>query len=69
MRKHKVTDEEKAVRQLAKIISDVRLDLDLMGWFLAMYFPTVITRRLNEVSEVANESKDKMSEGIGMIEL
>ena len=69
MRKHKVTDEEKAVRQLAKIISDVRLDLDLMGWFLAMYFPTVITRRLNEVSEVANESKDKMSEGIGKIEL
>lgn len=67
MRKHKVTDEEKAVRQLAKIISDVRLDLDLMGWFLAMYFPTVVTRRLNEVSEVANESKDKMSEGIGII--
>jgi hypothetical protein len=67
MRKHKVTDEEKAVRQLAKIISDVRLDLDLMGWFLAMYFPTVVTRRLNEVSEVANESKDKMSDGIGII--
>lgn len=69
MRKHKVTDEEKAVRQLAKIISDVRLDLDLMGWFLATHFPSVVTRRLSMVSEVANESNDKMSEGIGIIEL
>ena len=67
MRRHKVTDEEKAVKQIAKIISDLRLDLELMGFLLAFDFPNSVVRRLTEVSEVAQDNKTKMSERNGII--
>lgn len=63
MRRHRVTDEERAVKQIAKIVSDLRLDLELMGFLLAFDFPNSVVRRLTEVTEVAQENKDKMSEG------
>jgi hypothetical protein len=67
MRRHKVTDEERAVKQIAKIISDLRLDLELMGFLLAFDFPNSVVRRLTEVSEVAQDNKTKMSERNGII--
>ena len=67
MRRHKATDEERAVKQIAKIISDLRLDLELMGWLLAFDFPNSVVRRLNEVSEVAQDNKTKMSERNGIL--
>jgi hypothetical protein len=67
MRRHKVTEEEKAVRQIAKIISDLRLDLELMGFLLAFDFPNSVVRRLTEVSEVAQDNKTKMSERNGIL--
>ena len=67
MRRHKTTDEERAVKQIAKIISDLRLDLELMGWLLAFDFPNVVVRRITEMVEATNESKKSMSEGNGII--
>jgi len=67
MRRHKITDEERAVKQIAKIISDLRLDLELMGWLLAFDFPNVVVRRITEMVEATNESKKSMSEGNGII--
>jgi len=67
MRRHRVTDEERAVKQIAKIISDLRLDLELMGWLLAFDFPNSVVRRLTEVSEVAQDNKTKMSERNGIL--
>ena len=67
MRRHRVTDEERAVKQIAKIVSDLRLDLELMGFLLAFDFPNSIVRRLTEVTEVAQENKTKMSERNGIL--
>jgi hypothetical protein len=67
MRRHKATDEERAVKQIAKIISDLRLDLELMGWLLAFDFPNVVVRRITEMVEASNDSKKSMSEGNGII--
>jgi len=67
MKRHKITDEERAVKQIAKIVSDLRLDLELMGWLLAFDFPNVVVRRITEMVEATNESKKSMSEGNGII--
>jgi hypothetical protein len=52
------TDEEKVANQISKLISDVRLDLEVVGYYLA-YFPTSTIRRLEIVSETATEQKQK----------
>jgi hypothetical protein len=52
------TDEEKVASQISKLISDVRLDLEVVGYYLA-YFPTSTIRRLEIVSETATEQKQK----------
>jgi hypothetical protein len=46
MRKHITTEEEKAAKKLANIVSDVRLDLDEVGIHLAQ-LPNDSIRRLS----------------------
>ena len=58
MRKHIITQEEKQVRKIADILSDLRLDLELMGYYLAMSVSSVVYNRLQIVSETAKETKE-----------
>jgi hypothetical protein len=51
------TDEEKAAKKLATIVSDVRLDLDEVGSHLAN-LPNVAYRRLSEVVDSADSEKE-----------
>ncbi len=51
------TDEEKAAKKLATIVSDVRLDLDEVGSHLAN-LPNVAYRRLSEVVDSAEDEKE-----------
>jgi hypothetical protein len=57
MRKHLTTDEEKAAKKLANIVSDVRLDLDEVGIHLAQ-LPNVSIRRLVEIADSAEYEKE-----------
>jgi hypothetical protein len=59
MRRHKATHEEKALSQLEKIISDLRLDVDYLGWLIAFQSPNVFLRRLQEIVETATHNKEK----------
>ncbi len=60
MRKHILTDEEKAAKKLANVVSDVRLDLDSVGIYLARYAPTVSYNRLLLIAESAEFEKENV---------
>jgi hypothetical protein len=51
------TEEEKAAKKLATIVSDVRLDLDEVGSHLAN-LPNVAYRRLLEIADSAEHEKE-----------
>ena len=48
------TEEEKVAKQISKLISDVRLDLEVVGMYLT-YFPTSTLRRLQIVIDTAED--------------
>jgi hypothetical protein len=52
------TEEEKVARQIAKLISDVSLDLDEIGKHLATANPHLSYRRLLEIAEAAEYEKE-----------
>jgi hypothetical protein len=52
------TEEEKVARQIAKLISDVSLDLDEIGKHLALANPHLSYRRLLEIAEAAEHEKE-----------
>lgn len=56
------TDEEKVARQISKLISDVRLDLEVVGRYLT-YFPTSTLRRLQIIVETAEEPDIEINVG------
>lgn len=60
MRKHTITEEEKAARKLATIVSDVRLDLDEVGVYLGRFAPTVLYNRLMLIAESAEFEKESI---------
>lgn len=57
MRKRQ-TQEEKVYQQIEKLISDLRLDLDYLGWLIAFKSPSVVLRRLQEIVEAAQYTKE-----------
>jgi hypothetical protein len=57
MRKHTLTEEEKAAKKLALVVSDVRLDLDEVGVYLS-YLPNVVIRRLVLIAESAESERE-----------
>lgn len=64
--RRKITEEEKIAINLGKIVSDLRLDLEMVGMYVAQYLPNVSYRRLLILIESAEEIKNKhyeMSEG------
>ena len=58
MRRH-LTEEEKVAKKLANIVSDVRLDLDDVGIYLARLAPNVVYRRLSEIADSAEAEKER----------
>lgn len=60
MRRRILTEEEKAAKKLSAIVSDVRLDLDLVGTYLARSSPTVVYNRLILIVESAEFEKENV---------
>jgi hypothetical protein len=57
--KRRTTEEEKIAINLGKIVSDLRLDLEMIGFYVAQYLPNVSYRRLLILIESAEEIKNK----------
>jgi hypothetical protein len=53
-----VTDEEKVANKMGNIISDLRVDLELVGEYLAKSQPYVVYNRLQVIAESAKETKE-----------
>jgi hypothetical protein len=54
----RVTDEEKIANKMGSIISDLRVDLELVGEYLAKSQPYVVYNRLQVIAESAKETKE-----------
>lgn len=59
MRRKIITEEEKVAKKLTTLLSDVRIDLDLVGYHLVQLSPNVIYNRLLIVTESAEEAKEQ----------
>lgn len=62
MRKQITTQEEKQANKLAEILSDLRLDLDLVGFYFAQNVGSTLYNRLQIVYETAQEIKETKNE-------
>ena len=60
MTKRRLTQEERVAQQLNNIVSDVRLDLDLVGVYLVRLAPTVSYNRLMLIAESAEFEKESI---------
>lgn len=60
--KHRITDEEKVVIKLNNLLSDLRIDLEQVGRYLARQSPTVVYNRLITVAESAHYEKERKHE-------
>jgi len=60
MSKHGVTTrEQKVAKTIIDMLSDIRLDLDIIGLYLGKYARTVVFNRFEIVYEAAKEEQDK----------
>jgi len=53
-----LTVEEKVANKLGNEISDLRVDLELVGEYLAKSQPNVVYNRLQVIAESAKETKE-----------
>ena len=58
MRRKIKSNEEKIAEQIANIVSDVRIDLDQVGFYLAQLKPNVSYNRLMLIAESAEWTKE-----------
>lgn len=56
------TEEEKIAKNLAKMVSDLRIDLDLVGVYLARISPSTSYNRLQVIAEAAEQEKVGMND-------
>lgn len=54
----KMTEEEKAATKIGNIVSDLRVDLELVGEHIAKSQPYVVYNRIQVIAEVARETKE-----------
>lgn len=54
----RITDEEKVANRLGNMVSDLRVDLELVGEYLAKSQPHVVYNRLQVIAESAKETKE-----------
>jgi hypothetical protein len=62
MRRRIITNEEKEANKLAEILSDLRLDLELVGVYFAQNVSSTLYNRLQIVYETAQEIKEEQNE-------
>jgi hypothetical protein len=55
-----ITEEEKAAKKISNVVSDIRLDLDSVGVYLARYSPTISYNRLLLIAESAEFEKENI---------
>lgn len=58
MRKRLITKEEKVAIQLTNVLSDLRLDLDMVGEYLVQLSPTLIYNRFITIADSAEHAKE-----------
>jgi hypothetical protein len=58
MRKQITTNEEKEAKKLAEILSDLRLDLEMVGFYFGHNVGSTLYNRLQIVYETAQEIKE-----------
>lgn len=54
----KMTEEEKAATKIGNIVSDLRVDLELVGEHIAKSQPYVVYNRIQTIAEAARETKE-----------
>jgi Flp pilus assembly CpaE family ATPase len=57
MRK-RITDEEKVAKRLADMISDLRLDLEMISLYISQISPNVTINRILLMAEFLKEEKE-----------
>jgi hypothetical protein len=63
MMRYVMTEEEKTAHKIASIVSDLRLDLDKVGVYLARISPMVSYNRLIVIAESAQDERDSYDRG------
>ena len=58
-RGHKKTREEVIAEKIVEFLSDLRLDLDLIGLYLGRYVRITIWKRLEHIYETAKYHREK----------
>jgi hypothetical protein len=53
-----ISKEQKIAKQLADILNDVTLDLDMVGKFLALHSSSVQFNRIQAIAETAQYEKE-----------
>jgi hypothetical protein len=53
-----LTEEEKVAKKIGNEISDLRVDLELVGQYIAQSQPYVVYNRLQTIAESAKETKE-----------
>jgi hypothetical protein len=54
----RITEEEKVANKIGNVVSDLRVDLELVGEYLAKSQPYVVYNRLQVIAESAKETKE-----------
>ena len=62
MRRQITTQEERQAKKIAEILSDLRLDLDLVGFYFAQNVSSTLYNRLQIVYETAQEIKERQND-------
>lgn len=53
-----LTEEEKAAKNIGDVVSDLRVDLERVGEYIANSQPYVVYNRLQVIAESAKETKE-----------
>lgn len=56
--KHKITEEEKVVKAIAKLVNNLELDLEMVGKYLAIIVGRVTYNRLKTIVESAEYERN-----------
>lgn len=62
--RRKLTEEEKVANKIGNEIADLRVDLELVGQYMAQSQPYVVYNRLQVIAEAAKETKEGTNYGI-----
>jgi hypothetical protein len=58
MRKNKTTNEDRVAKVLSDLLSDIRLDLDMIGLYFGRFARLSIYRRLEHIYETARHHRE-----------